>query len=249
MIIPSNMLQEDFADILWEKQKESIRPPAKGITIDRFDAFKDIFNYFQPGQTIAQIACGSILSDLFYTMERVGREGRIILIDEDPAFVYKRALKILGKENLQEKKEFYIQAEEGKQSLKDLFSQANIEVYVERLPPYPQQINDGSIDHVVAINAAFELMATPLGGKPANVEGLILETYKKLRNGGSFMVQGLMREDIFYFGEYVYGIIKKNKLRFKEGPILLEGLGELFSHSSIRGYWARWIKKEVKPKI
>ncbi len=237
------MLQEDFADILWEKQKKSIRPPTNAIRIDRFDAFKDIFNYFQAGQTTAQIACGSILSDLFYTMERVGREGRIILIDEDPAFVYNRALKILDKENLSEKKEFYVQTEEGKQSLKDLFSQANIEVYVQRLPPYPQQINDGSIDHVVAINAAFELMGTPFGGKPANVEGLILETYKKLRNGGSFMVQGLMSEDVFYFGNLVYGIIKNNKLRFKEDITLLEDLDGPFHHN-IRGYWARWIKKK-----
>ncbi|MCX6814894.1 MAG: hypothetical protein NTY20_04575, partial [Candidatus Aenigmarchaeota archaeon] len=212
----------DFANALWKKQEWYTKE--RGNYIDRFNAFQNIFNYFQTGQTVAQIACGSILDDLFLTVERVGKRGRIILIDEDPAFVYNRASKILGEENLPRKKEFYIQTEEGKQLLKDLFSQVNIEVYVQHLPPYPQQINDESIDHVMAINAAFELMATPIGGTPANIEGLISETYKKLRNGGSLIVQGLMGSDIDLFRMHIYNTIKRNGLSLEEDLEVLESL-------------------------
>ncbi|MBW2991237.1 hypothetical protein KY348_06055, partial [Candidatus Woesearchaeota archaeon] len=92
------MSQIDFAGALWKKQEGHMEE--RENYIGRFNAFQDVFDYFQAGQTVAQIACGSILEDLFLTMERVGRKGRIILIDEDPAFVYNRVSEILGKENL-----------------------------------------------------------------------------------------------------------------------------------------------------
>ncbi|MBW2990188.1 hypothetical protein KY348_00615, partial [Candidatus Woesearchaeota archaeon] len=140
-------------------------------------------------------------------------------------------------------KEFYIYTEEGKQFLKDLFSQANIEAYVRVLPPYPEQINNESIDYVVAINAAFELMATPYQGKPADIEGIITETHKKLKNNGSFIVQGLTSNDIDLFRMHVCDAIKKKKLSFEEDYEFLGSLEGPFSFAGM-GYWARWEKKK-----
>ena len=227
------MLQVNFADVLWKKQKQYIQE--MGNYFGPFNAFRDIFNYFERGQAVAQIACGSILDDLFLTMERVGREGRIILIDEDPSFVYNRAVKILG--SLPREKKFYTETEEGKQLLAGLFSQANVEAYIQHLPPYPEQIADESLDHVMAINAAFELMGMRVGGKPPDVEGLIIQTYRKLRRDGDLIVQGLMGDDTDYFRMYVDRTSGKNGLRFEE-DYQLPSLREFGA-----GYWARWIKR------
>ena len=237
------MIHVDFADALWKKQGE-YRQQWKN-TMSRFHAFQNVFSYFQEGQTVAQLGCGSILDDLFLTMARVGREGRVILIDENPAFAYNRAVSILGEGILPQEKEFYIQSEEGIQSLRDLFAQANIEVYVQHLPPYPHKIKDESIDHVMAINAAFELMATRLGGEPADPAGLVTETYKKLRNGGSLIVQGLEGFDIEMFSTFVYEAIE-NGLGFEEDFSIMERLGR---HQRMpgAGYWGRWVKNERSP--
>ena len=238
----------NFADVLWRMQEGFMKE--KDNYIGRFRAFENVFNYFQEGQTVAQIACGSIPEDLFLTMERVGREGRIILIDRDPAFVYNRMSEILGVKNVfkgeefyTQTKEFYTQTEEGKQVLKNLFSEANIEAYIQRLPPYPEQIKDASIDHVMAINAAFELMGSPMGEGPPDFEGLITETYKKLRKDGGLIVQGIMDEDISLFGIHVHDIAEDKGLSFEEDYILQERLEGHFSYAG-RGYWARWVKKE-----
>ena len=235
------MYQENFVDLVWKKQMEYIA--RFDDYFNRFKDFREIFNYFQRGQTIAQIACGSINEDLFLTMERVGREGRIILIDEDPLFVYDRTLKILGEGTLPNEKEFYIQTEEGKQFLKGLFSQGNIEVYVQHLPPYPQQIPDESLDHVMAINAAFELMGVRGGsGFEPNVEGIIAETYKKLRKGGSFLVQGIWGDDIEWFGESVDATNIAEGLRFEEDYSLPKSVNNPDFYTP--SYWKKWIKRE-----
>ena len=102
------MPEINFKHILWEKQKEYMREVVNsGNYMSRFTSFQEMFNYFQRGQTVAQIACGSILEDLFHTMEKVGEEGRIILIDTEPDFAYNRALQILGDGFLPNEKGFY----------------------------------------------------------------------------------------------------------------------------------------------
>jgi len=226
-----------FVKLLWEKQKEYMKEIQSPILFSRFKSFKNVFNYFEKGQTVAQIACGSTDSDLFLTMDRVGKDGKIILVDEYPDFIYDRALKIIGEENLPKGKDFYIK-EEGIKQVQELFSQANIEAYVQHLPPYPSQIPDESLDHVMAINAAFELMSQRVGGPKTDSEGLIVETHKKLKKGGSFIVQGLVAGDDDMFRAVVYRASKNNNLNFKEEYELkfppLERYGA--------GHWKRWVK-------
>lgn len=228
----------DFANALWEKQKEYMKNLTK--TYSRFRSFSNVFNYFEPGQTIAQIACGSVIDDLFLTMDRIGKNGKIILIDEKPDFIYNRACGIIGEGSLPQGKDFYVKTKQGREQLQELFFKCNIEAYVQYLPPYPKQIHDESIDHVMAINAAFELMGRRLDGPIPNVEGLIVETYKKLKNNGSFIVQGLVGGDVDEFGLHVFQSSGKSKLNFTEEYELkfppLESL-----HA---GEWKRWIKVE-----
>lgn len=238
------MSDANFLNALWERQKEYIAQLNQGNYFSRFKEFRGMFNYFQRGQAVAQIACGNIMDDLFLTMERVGREGKIILIDDYPEFLYDRALKVVGQKDLSKGKSFYVKTEEGRNLFKELFDKANIEVYVQHLPPYPEQITDGSLNHVMAINAAFELMATKRTPnkedvKP-DVEGLIAETYKKLKRNGSFIVQGIMGDDIDLFRERVYETVEKNNLRFEEDKNLPESLHKFPTYA---GYWGRWVKK------
>ena len=232
------MTNINFVDTLWKRQKEYMNKINSPYYFSSFKSFRNVFNYFEQGQTVAQIACGSIVDDLFLTMDRVGKDAKIILIDEDPEFVYNKALGIVGEENLPKGKGFYVKTEEGKRQLQEMFSRANIKAYVQHLPPYPAQIPDESLDHVMAINAAFELMAQSIGGPKANPEGIVVETYKKLKKGGNFIVQGLLAGDDDMFGVVVSKASKKNNLKFKEEYELkfppLESYGA--------GYWVRWIK-------
>ena len=235
------MLQPDFADILWKKQKEYIEGINSPSYFSRFKAFRNVFNCFWNGETVAQIACGGINEDLFLTMDKVGKKGKIILIDKEPSFVYDRALNILGGKNLPEGKEFYTETERGKQFLRELFSQANIEAHVQHLPPYPEQIKDYSLDHVMAINAAFELMGQRPGGPPGDVKGLVAETHRKLKKDGSFLVQGLESFDIHAFGSAVWEAERQNGITFEQDY----GISELLIYYGPgTGHWARWIKRE-----
>ena len=226
-----------FVDLLWEKQKEHMKERKKYFC--RFNEFNEMFDYFENGQTVAQIACGTTNEDLFNTMERVGRGGKVILIEQYPSFIYDKVAKAIGEENLPESKEFY-QTEEGTAQLQKLLKSANVEAYVQHLPPYSEQIKDSSLDHVMAINAAFELMAIEYPhGKPADVKGLVNETYKKLKLDGSFMVQGLTTDDIDMFNVYVRSASDEHELRFEEDFNLPRSLDNFHMYS---GYWKRWIK-------
>jgi hypothetical protein len=226
----------DFTDVLWKKQREYMEDLHSSNYWSRFKSFRNVFNYFEPGQTVAQIACGSINNDLFLTMDKVGKDGKIILIDEEPDFIYNRVSSIIG--NLPKEKNFYIKTEEGKKQLQEMFSRANVEAYVQHLPPYPKQILDESLDHVMAINAAFELTAQRAGGPKANPEGIVVETYRKLKKGGSLIVQGLLLGDVDMFKRVVNEASEKNELDFKEEyelkfpPLERYGAGE----------WKRWVK-------
>ncbi|RLI99768.1 MAG: hypothetical protein DRP03_02665 [Candidatus Aenigmatarchaeota archaeon] len=226
---------KNFTDLLWNAQKKYMEDFGNRKE-SRFFAFRDMFGYFKKGQTIALIACGGIVDDMFLTMERIGREGKIILIDEDPAFLYNRALAILGNKRLNDRKEYYVKGK-GKMILEKLFSEARIEAYTQRLPPYPKQVKDNSVDHIMAINAAYELMSPGPNGEPADTYNLILETYKKLRKHGSFMVQGLMIDDIELFKIHVERVIEKEGIRFVEDKSLVSN-----NFSVARGYWGRWVK-------
>lgn len=229
----------ELEDILWEKQRKYIAEFNSKKYYTRFHAFKDIFNYFEKDQTVAQIACGSINEDLFHSMERIGPCGKIILIEGDPEFIYNRALTLFGR-FLEKKKEFYTETAEGKVFLKNMFLQCNIEVYTTRLPPYPAQVKDNSVNHIMAINAAFELMSKNQKGDKSNIESLIVETYKKLKKNGSFIVQGILPDDIHTFRMYVYNTTEKNNLHIEEDFELPESLDKYPAYS---GYWGRWIKK------
>lgn len=241
------MSQIDFAEALWRKQNEYFakRADPGKLVRDRFDAFQKVFDYFEKGQTVAQIACGGIMKDLFYTMARVGKDGRIILIDEDPTFPYQRAVSVVGEDALQKGGNFYVHSAAGRAQIAELFAQANVHLYAQRLPPYPQQIPDSSIDHVMAINAAFELMSTRVvkgePRRPPDFEGLIVETHRKLRPGGSFIVQGLMDEDIYVFGQNLELVAEKHGLALKEDyPTRELEMGNIRA----AGYWRRWIKQD-----
>ncbi len=227
----------DFLNLLWEKQRAYMDEISNPFYYSRFKAFKDVFNYFEPGQAVTQIACGSIPDDLFLTMDRVGKEGRITLIDGKPDFIFDRVSGIVGAANLPKGKDFYA-TKEGIRQLQDVLSQANIEAYVQYLPPYPQEVKNKSQNHVMAINAAFELMAHRHGGPPANPVGIITETHRKLKSGGSFIVQGIVGGDVDEFDHFVRRASRKNNLDFAEDKNLkynpLDGYGA--------GEWARWIK-------
>ncbi len=232
------MLDIDLVDVLWKKQKEYMKK-LTGVE-NRFSSFENVFNYFEPGQTVAQIACGSILDDLFLTMERVGKNGKIILIDKKPDFIYNRLLKIVGNKNLPKEKDFYVETESGKKQLQEILSTANIEAYAQCLPPYPKQILDESLDHVMAINAAAELMARYPNRYPPDTVGVVVETHKKLKNGGSFIVQGIVGGDANGFASYVYRAVKEKNLNFiqeyeMEFPPLIDWQA---------GEWKRWVKKD-----
>ncbi len=227
----------NFIDVLWKKQKECVE---KLPTVwSRFRSFENVFNYFESGQTVAQIACGDINDDLFLTMEKVGKNGKIILIDKKPDFIYNRLLKIVGNENLPKEKDFYVETKEGKKQLQKTLSTANIEAYVQCLPPYPKQIPDESLDHVMAINAAAELMARYPNRPPPDIISIVVETHKKLKNGGSFIVQGIVGGDANGFASYVYRAVKEKNLNFiqeyeMEFPPLIDW------HA---GEWKRWVKE------
>jgi len=236
----------DFMEVLLKKQEQYMKTLSSSGFFSRFKAFSNVFNYFNSGQTIAQIACGSTNEDLYLTMDKLGSEGRIILIDEDPEFIYNRAVDILGKEVLSRKKRFYTQKHAGRKYLQRLLSQANIEPFVKHLPPYPKQVKDESVDGVMAINAAFELMAQRSGGPPANPEGLITDTYKKLKKDGSFIVQGILVGDIESFSHLVNKTTSKNNIDFvREYELKFPPLTKM-GPPYYAGYWARWVKK---PKI
>ena len=244
------MSSREFANALEQRIKEYF---AKDRTTycSRFNAFAEIFSFFQEGQTVTQIATGNIAEDVLYTKARVGRNGRIILIDDYPEFIYNKALSILDVKELPGGMDFYVKEEKGRALLQDLFRQANIEVYVQHLPPYPQEISNASADYVMAINAAFELMSQRFSGKTAgpkpNVEGLIVDTYQKLKTGGSFIVQGLMFDDVGMFRRHVRLAVEKHKLKFSEDL----SVEEIFENpiakihpSDYVGHWLRLVKKE-----
>ena len=205
----------------------------------RFNSFENVFNYFEPGQTVAQIACGNIVDDLFLTMGKIGKNGKIILIDKKPDFIYNRLLKIVGKENLPKEKIFYVKTKKGKKQLQHMFSTANIEAYVQRLPPYPRQIPDESLNHVMAINAAVELMSRYSKEPPPDTVGIVVETHKKLKNGGSLIVQGIVDGDTNGFASYVYRANEKNGINFmKERSLKFSPLKRWQA-----GEWKRWVKE------
>lgn len=216
----------DFAKALSEEQKSYFKEFNECYS--RFRAFKDFFNIFEKDQTVIQLACGSILEDIFHTKEKI-KGGKIILIEPDKEFVYNRAVKVLGEGVLKEKK-FYTETNEGKDFLRDLFKQANIEVYISQVPPFPLEIKDDSINHIMAINAAFEIESS---ARFEGVRELVLQINKKLKDKGSFAVQGLEAEDLRPFS-----------IATLSGTDFLGDIGSLCypQDRAFGGYWARWIK-------
>jgi hypothetical protein len=233
------MTRLDFADVLWKKQKQYMQDFRKPIPFSRFKSFQNVFNYFKPDQAVAQIFCGNIESDLYLSMEKVGKNGKVVLIDSKPEYAYERALAILGEENLAGGRDFYIKTDDGKKIIQHLFSTANVEVFNDFLPPYPQEIKDESLDNVMAINAAFELTARPGNAMyKADPIGIITGTHEKLRKGGSMIVQGVVSGDIGDLGRVIEKANEKNGLKFKRD----QRLDYPPLNSWQAGEWGRWVK-------
>ena len=233
------MAEIDFARILHEETQQYINK-LDGYMCHRFKAFKNMFNYFKPGETVVQIACGSIADDIYMTKDKIGEDGKLILIEQYPKFIYDKIINILGKGGLPDSEKHYVKTSKGQQELKRLLAQANIEAYVAHLPPYPNQIEDESVDHIMGINCAMELMSHRPGGPEADVVGIITESYKKLKDGGDFIIQGLLDGDTDPLNMFILQAMEKNNLNFMIDP----DLPELNYHmpGSYAGEWIRWIK-------
>lgn len=234
----------DLSSALYSSTQQYLRDFINNPTPTRYWLFSEMFDVMQPGQTVASIACGSSNEDLYHISDKVGRTGRIILIDRDPEFIYNRAVKLLWQKKLKEGKDFYVGDKFGQNKLAAMFRNAGIEVYVANIPHYPQGIKPDSIDHIIGIDAAFDLMkpyrkAGSSVGEPVDFDGLVMETHENLKLHGTFAVQGKLKSDIEIFKGRLNETLKsqlamKYKVRFKEDT----GLPE-----SLRDTWARWIKE------
>jgi hypothetical protein len=234
------MTEIDFARILQEETQEYLNK-LDGYMCHRFKAFKNMFNYFQLGETVIQIACGSIADDIYMTKDKIGKDGKLILIEQYPKFTYDKVINILGKGGLPDSEKHYVRTSKGQRQLKRLLAQANIEAYVTHLPPYPNQIPDESVDHIMGINCAFELMSHRQGEPDADVEGIITESYNKLKNGGDIIIQGLVDGDDDELNLYIYKAVKENNLNLEIDLDLPEL--DYNMPSSYAGSWLRWVKK------
>jgi hypothetical protein len=218
------------SEVLWQKQQEFWK--TRDQYISRFSFWDPVFDLLKTGQSVAQVACGSITEDLYRTMAMIGDTGRIYLIDEDPAFIYNRARTIWGEEILNEQSKEFTNDEA---MLYNLFASSNIFPYVQRLPPYPKDVKDDSLDHIMVIGSTFEMMATNPEGQEPDTVGFITDSYRKLRQPGRLLMHAVMDDDLRMFRDYMR----------HAGTVFIEDYSFLrqVEGGGPMGYWACWIKE------
>jgi hypothetical protein len=217
------ILKSEIVDVILKNRKEFEKRHNDKDWFTMYKAFQGAFEHIENGQTVAEIA-GFGLEGAFLAKNMVGNNGNVILIDE-PDFLYKMAVKLVGPEKLESMKNYYVNSSEGIKFLQDCFSEAGFHVFGNHIPPYPSLITDNSLDHVMVMRAIkpfcqriYGTKAEIYGSKP-RPKVFIEETYRKLKNGGTLTALAPFEDDVVAFDLCMYDTAKEIGLNFEEKPM------------------------------